>query len=178
MIHYFWLPCRTSLSQEKLIYLIETIGKYYQNRIYLRNNLIFQKDEYKFKKMGIELVFNRLSIKQKTSKNLKINKHKISKSQIKSFLYPSKYFDHIKIPYNSFLIFECILEIILENPKLIKKCREQSAPNALSTHCLCRNNLILDYFNLLNSHRRRIINYDQHLILNNFRSIGNINCNG
>ena len=177
---YYWLPSKTSISQARLIALIRIIGKYYQNQIFQKNLLEIKSDEKRHEKIGLEIIFNKLSIKGKSRKNRTINQGKnckISKTQIKTFLYPSKYFNHIKVPYNSFLIFECTLDIILENPKLIKICKTQLSLNAKNADCLCRNNLILDYYNLLNVSRKRIINRKQILLLNDFRKIGSKTCN-
>lgn len=143
---HFKISSTKPVKQNELLYLVKIIGKYEKSEIYPNLSDI---------KNGLRVI----------QRELKNNKRSVSKSQIKKFLHPTqisiinrmKTFNgtppkyNISVPFQSSIIFEQIISIINNNPKLLRKCKKKYFFENSSSHCLCRNALIPDFYEAINT---------------------------
>jgi len=143
---YLFFHSTKKFNNDNLNNFIWIIGQYYKEK-----GSPYSSKEYKLGMHMVEVKTNEILKKQ--------NKGKISGSEIKSFLHPFNNFSNkikhrlyinqnnyiCKISNKSYYIFIAIIDLIINNPKILTKCR------CNKKECNCRDNFIKDLYNELNS---------------------------
>jgi len=156
MFRYFSIHTKENISQERLVFLIKIIGEHYSHEFSSSNSN---------KKNGI----------LKVHKELSRDRFYVTKTQIKTFLYPNKnstikhlfgtnnQINTLKIPYSAFKIFEKIIDIVLNNKTLSDKCNKMFMKDKDTGKCLCRDTIIGDFFEVLDFRSRYLIGKQKNL---------------
>lgn len=149
MERFFLSP---KISQNELRKLTTIMGRFYS-----KNEDLEYKDCLKrvvdqvYKSMSKDLITDRekLIYKTKNTKEEKRSKEKktISKNQIRGFINPKKVlfvttYRCVKIPYNAPSIFRKIMSLVMEDDKLLARCKQDFFWDG----CCCRTAILGDYY--------------------------------